>query len=173
MSPNSGIGPCLVLDTSNAFEGIITNYSKPVPNSQLGSNKRIVNIGDVIVSRLRPYLRQVAFVDEDIPFLDRSVSIVTSTEFFCLRRKQQQSIAFLVPLLLSDQVQQILGAAQEGGHHPRFNSDVLLNIPVPNEFLVQRDSVSQRIEESIRLVRESEKLRLHLRNLSEELLTAA
>ena len=67
--------------------------------------------GDVIISRLRPYLRQVAFVDSDIRGYELSATILCSTEFFVLRAIEQESIAFLVPFLLSQSTQQVLAAS--------------------------------------------------------------
>ncbi len=34
-------------------------------NDSINKNKKILRKGDVIISRLTPYLRQVAYVDED------------------------------------------------------------------------------------------------------------
>ena len=81
--------------------------------------KKIIKAGDVIISRLRPYLKQVAFVDKVL--CEHYDSVLCSTEYFVLRSKDQHiSIAFIVPVLLSREVQNMLISSQEGGHHPRF-----------------------------------------------------
>lgn len=54
--------------------------------------------GDVIISRLRPYLRQVAYVDED-----RKEILGASTEFFVIRARNNESIAYLVPFCFLNQ----------------------------------------------------------------------
>jgi hypothetical protein len=56
----------LILDTSDAREGIVICRKDPVLSSEIGSTKKALQPNDVIISRLRPYLRQVAFVDADV-----------------------------------------------------------------------------------------------------------
>jgi hypothetical protein len=136
-TPNSSY---LVLDTGDAREGIILTNKPTVAGSELGSNKKRVQPGDVIVSRLRPYLRQVAYVDEGLA--PRGVEIVCSTEFYVLRSRDQDSVAFLVPLLLSCRAQEVLSASQEGGHHPRFNLATLEALGVPDAVLARREQLS-------------------------------
>jgi hypothetical protein len=136
-------GPLLVLDTSHARHGILDSEEALVANQSLGSTKKLVEAGDVLISRLRHYLRQVAYVDGGAAMTRQ---ICASTEFYVLRGVERKSIAFLVPWLLSDRVQQVLANSQEGGHHPRFHQDVLLQLKVPNSVMAQRDQLSERIE---------------------------
>jgi restriction endonuclease S subunit len=82
--------------------------------------------------------------------------LVCSTEFFVLRSIDGRSISFLIPLLLSGPVQAILSAAQEGGHHPRFNESTLLDLRVPKALLEQREQISTEIEFAACLYRDSE-----------------
>jgi hypothetical protein len=147
---------CLVLDTSDAREGIIVFRKEPMLVGEIGSAKKVIEPNDVIISRLRPYLRQVAFVDAAVGERSRGGLILCSTEFFVLRPVDDQSIVFLVPFLLSAPVQKVLVASQEGGHHPRFNEATLLGLPVPRSFVKEREAISKAVEESIRLFRESE-----------------
>ncbi len=156
VQPSADLGRCLVLDTSDAREGIVTARKKPIEGSEIGSAKKVVEPHDVIISRLRPYLRQVAFVDAEIPNSEGAI-LTCSTEFFVLRSPDKQSIAFLVPFLLSHQVQEVLAAAQEGGHHPRVNESTLLTLPVPVPFLDQREMISKTIDKSVELYRKAER----------------
>lgn len=153
--PGNKLGPCLVLDTSDAREGIIIRRSVPLDGAVIGSAKKLIQPGDVIVSRLRPYLRQVAYVDDVIPHSDNS-KLLCSTEFFVLRPVDQRSIAFLVPYLLSRRIQEILAASQEGGHHPRFNDSTLTTLPVPISLIDRRARTSDDVEKAVRLYRQSE-----------------
>ena len=150
----SSTGSFVILDTSDAREGVLSWRKPAIPAREMGSAKKPLQPGDVIISRLRPYLRQVAFCD--IP--SGETRFACSTEFFVLRAKDGASIAFLVPFLLSRQVQSVLAASQEGGHHPRFNEDTLLNLPVDAGLLRRRKAVSLRIEKSVRMYREAEQL---------------
>jgi hypothetical protein len=147
--------PCLVLDTGDAQEGFVTRKS-PIALSEVGSNKKAPLPGDVIISRLRPYLRQVAFVDGGVRRLGGGVRLLCSTEFFVLRSADGRPIAFLAPFLLSSGVQAVLAAAQEGGHHPRFNESTLLGLPVPRSLVDRREGLSAEVERAVRLFRQSE-----------------
>src|SRR5690554_6889361 len=70
----------LVLDTGDAGEGFLRPRSKPLIGSEVKSAKKIVQPGDVIISRLRPYLRQVAYVDSGLFDEAKGAEIVVSTE---------------------------------------------------------------------------------------------
>jgi hypothetical protein len=145
----------LVLDTGDARVGVISTERDPGPGEQvLGSTKKRVRAGDVIISRLRPYLRQVGYVDKAIA--QGGSEIAVSTEFLVLRSNDDESIAFLVPLLLSARVQTALAAAQEGGHHPRFSESTLGRIGIPEATLVRRDELSRTIEEAVTHIRRGE-----------------
>ena len=148
-------GQYLVLDTSDAREGLVVTRKVPIEGGEIGSAKKLICPNDVIISRLRPYLRQVAFVDSYIPRFIKGITLVCSTEFFVLRSVNELSIAFLVPFLLSSPIQQILAASQEGGHHPRFDENTLLNLLVPCTLVEKRATTSKFIEKSAELYRES------------------
>ncbi len=149
----------LVLDTRDAAEGILIGRKGPVCLRDIGSTKKVIQPGDVIVSRLRPYLRQVAYVDNQ--FVARwsrqnNIELVGSTEFFVLRPKDTRNIAFLAPYLLTAPVQEVLNASQEGGHHPRFQEDTLLNLPIPESLIERREVASNSVRDAIDLYRQSE-----------------
>lgn len=163
----SEMTPALVLDTSHASYGLVVHRAGTIPVSEIGSMKKLIEPGNVIISRLRPYLRQVAFVDSKLPGLTKKTLIIGSTEFFVLRSLNAESIAYLVPFLLSDEVQNVLAASQEGGHHPRFNEDVLTELPLPIRLWKHRQEISEKVEKSVTLFRDSEKL---MKEALEELL---
>ncbi|MEI6444471.1 MAG: hypothetical protein WCO29_15395 [Nostocales cyanobacterium ELA583] len=156
IQPSAEIGECLVLDTSDVREGIVIGKKRPVVGTEIGSAKKELMTGDVIISRLRPYLRQVAFIDKEIANT-QNTRILCSTEFFILRSIDELPIAFLVPFLLSSRIQEVLKASQEGGHHPRFIESVLLTLPIPQKLLSQREAISEVVKNGIRLYRASEK----------------
>lgn len=159
----------LVLDTTHAYEGFVIARHGPQPLADLGSSKRVLQPGDVIVSRLRPYLRQVALIDDGLFHLRAGGNhVVASSEFFVLRKRPavdradgataMRSIApvdpaGLIPFLLSPSVQQALAAGQEGGHHPRFRRDLLAGLPVPDGVLRQAAVVASRLRAHAQAVR--------------------
>ena len=148
----------LILDTSDAKEGIVVCRKRTVKRTEIGSTKKIVDRGSVIISRLRPYLRQVAFIDAHLPGWTDDVQLLCSSEFFVLRSVDDRPIGFLVPFLLSSPVQKVLAASQEGGHHPRFNQATLLNLPIPEAHLERRDYDSRKVEEAVDMFRNYERL---------------
>lgn len=140
----------LIFNTGDAQEGILISRPTPVAASGIGSSKKVLRPGDVVISRLRPYLRQVAYVDEGLSgLLHPGAVLLCSTEFYVLRPRDQESIAYLVPFLLSDRVQEILCAAQEGGHHPRFNQRTLENLGLPESLLANRGTVAASVETAV------------------------
>ncbi len=148
-----------ILDTSHVVEGYVRPRRDCVGPEQLGSTKRAIQIGDVLVSRLRPYLRQIGVVDRELIGRDDSdCAVVCSTEFFVLRSPDGGSIAFLVPYFLTASVQDVFAAAVEGGHHPRFGSEVLLGIPIPDELLAKREQISADMEDAVYAMRQAEQV---------------
>lgn len=145
----------LVIDTSNADKGIITMDKDAITRANLGSTKKIVRVGDVIISRLRPYLHQIAYIDNQLAPLDNKTVLTCSTEFFVLRSRNGKNISFLVPYLLSKPVQDILLVSQEGGLHPRFNQKALETIPIPNALVNDRDYISLAFESAVASIREA------------------
>jgi len=149
-------GAILILDTTHAYQGFVVFRNDPVPAASMGSTKRRVQAGDVIISRLRPYLRQVALVDEALFRLcPGGNAVVASTEFFVLRGRAGFDAAGLVPFLLSERVQAALAAGQEGGHHPRFCKELLLSLPVPDGVARQVNRTAQQMRRLAAAVRSS------------------
>jgi hypothetical protein len=147
----------LVLDTSDAREGVLLppRAKVPAPASALGSAKKVALPGDVLISRLRPYLRQVALVDADVT-ADADAGIACSPEFYVLRSRDDESVAFLVAFLLGIDVQAHLAAAQEGGHHPRVPQKTLEALVVPERVLERRAELSAQVERAVAATREGQ-----------------
>ena len=135
-------GTYLVLNTSDAHGGCL---SLPMESSgRLSSAKKRIRKGDVVISRLRPYLKQVAYCDVDLD------NLVGSTEFYVLRpRVTGESIAFLLPFLLSDPAQRVFQNAVEGSQHPRFQTSDLLELPIPISLAEERERISTDVESAI------------------------
>jgi hypothetical protein len=146
----------LILDTTHAYQGFVVFRHDPVPPASMGSAKRRVQAGDVIISRLRPYLHQVALIDEALFRLSPGGnSVVASTEFFVLRGRAGFDAAGLVPILLSERVQSALAAGQEGGHHPRFCKELLQSLPVPERVVRNLSQTAKQMRRLAAAVRRS------------------
>jgi hypothetical protein len=138
--------PVLVLDTTHAFEGFVVLRHGPEPPGPLRSLKRRLAPGDVILSRLRPYLRQVAYVDEGLFRLAPGGNeVCASAEFVVLRGRGGLDAAALVPFLLSGPVQAALAAGQEGGHHPRVAKALLASLRVPAAALRDAEALAAQV----------------------------
>jgi hypothetical protein len=146
----------LVFDTGDASDGMILARKSLVPQNSIGSIKKVVQPGDVIISRLRPYLRQVAYIDEGIfEQIGIKIPLLCSSEFFVLRSKNRESIAYIVPLLLSNDIQIVLSASQEGGHHPRFNRETLMTLPLPSLIYNNHEIISNEVKNSVEKARQA------------------
>ena len=144
----------LVLDAGDVKDGFI-RFKATVGSEEIGSTKKVLKVGDVIISRLRPYLRQVGYVDSGlINSLPEGTKIICSTEFFILR--SEKDISFLSPILLTNAPQKILNISQEGGHHPRFNLQTLENISVEENVLASKSDISKKFKKAISSLRAGE-----------------
>ena len=149
-------GQFVVFDTGDVSNGIVAAHKRPCAAADIRSAKKLVHPHQVIISRLRPYLRQVAWVDPGLlAEQGPDVRLLCSTEFFVLESANDASIAFLAPFLLSTQVQAVLAAAQEGGHHPRFNERALTTLRVPDAMVQQAGELSARFERAVIQAREA------------------
>ncbi|MGO8991888.1 MAG: class I SAM-dependent DNA methyltransferase [Polyangiaceae bacterium] len=140
----------IVFDTTHARDGVLDVGAALRATAPPSSAKKLVRSGDLLVSRLRPYLRQIAFVHPGLSAECRGRTMACSTEFYVLSSKlEEESVAFLLPWLLSEDTQAILAAAQEGGHHPRVPRETLLALRVPRSRVRARGDVSARVERGI------------------------
>lgn len=136
----------VVLDTSHARDGIldVAGALRDVAGGK--SAKKRALPGDLVVSRLRPYLRQLALVHPGALAVAEGRPLALSTEFYVLAPRQGgEDLAFLVPFLLSPEAQRALAAAQEGGHHPRVPRSSLFALRVPRALVKARARTSRAV----------------------------
>jgi len=134
----------VVVDTTHARDGIFDLAAALRATGDAKSAKKRAEEGDLVVSRLRPYLRQIAYVHPRACAFVAPRALALSTEFYVLAPREG-SLAFLVPFLLGARIQQRLAAAQEGGHHPRVPRASLLALRIPHALVARRSEVSRRI----------------------------
>jgi hypothetical protein len=138
-SAGSGARGAAVLDTSHARDGVLDVAGALRDGAGGRSAKKRAVAGDLVVSRLRPYLRQIALVHPSAVALAGGRPLALSTEFYVLApRDPEDDLAFLVPFLLSKSAQAALASAQEGGHHPRVPTSSLFALRVPRSLLRTR-----------------------------------
>lgn len=117
-------------DVTDALVPLLDTEKKPVFAADIGSTKKMFKDGDVAISRLRAYLKEIAVVRTD-----DVIQSVGSSEFIVLRPKNGQpeiSPETLAVFLRSTPVQTILKWCQDGSQHPRFSESDLLSISVPD-----------------------------------------
>ena len=117
-------------DVTDALVPLLDSYKEPTVAREIGSVKKTFKDGDVAISRLRAYLREIAVVRTA-----GRIPSVGSSEFIVLRpKKGRHSISpeALVVFFRSAPVQTILKWCQDGSQHPRFSERDLLAVPVPD-----------------------------------------
>lgn len=145
-----------VYDLGDSLSNFLSDGRDPQQKGEgFESAKKIARPGDLIVSRLRSYLREVAIVPPD------AFETLVSTEYFVLRPRSQSGLSnvhFLLPFVLSEPVQTILHWSQEGNEHPRFGEDALLNIRVPQSVLDSHLEIGALVEDGIKRIAHSREI---------------
>lgn len=125
-------------DVTDALVPLLDTEKEPSAAEDIGSMKKVLKDGDLAISRLRAYLKEIAVVriGDDIPS-------VGSSEFIVLRpRGNSISPETLMVFLRSAPVQTILKWCQDGSQHPRFSESDLLAIPVPDVLAVASPAIT-------------------------------
>ncbi|MBX3191286.1 MAG: hypothetical protein KF819_30090 [Labilithrix sp.] len=149
----------LVLDTSHARDGVLDVAGALRDGAGTKSAKKRALPGDLVVSRLRPYLRQIALVHPGALALAPGRPLALSTEFYVLAPRDGD-VAYLLPFLLGDDAQAALRDAQEGGHHPRVPRASLFALRVPHDRVRARVATSRKVDAALAdLYRSSSRLR--------------
>lgn len=154
----------VVLDTTHARDGVLDVESARLASAAEAarSTKKRARPGDLLVSRLRPYLRQIALV-HPAALGDPEPLLAVSTEFYVLAPKatgkgkamgagkanNDADLAWILPWLLSHDVQSALAAAQEGGHHPRVPRPSLFALRVPLSLVRTKRRTSTRVTDAL------------------------
>jgi hypothetical protein len=140
----------VVLDTTHARDGLLDIPGALRAGPSAKSAKKSAFAGDIVVSRLRPYLRQIALIHPRALEAAAKRPLALSTEFYVLEpREPGEDLAFLIPFLLGEQTQALLAAAQEGGHHPRVPRSTLLALRVPELLIAARQRLSAEVNASL------------------------
>ncbi len=146
----NGNDAAIVLDTSHARDGILDVAGALRDGAGAKSAKKRAVAGDLVVSRLRPYLRQIALVHPRALALAGDRPLALSTEFYVLSpRSPGEDLAFLLPFLLSADAQSALASAQEGGHHPRVPRASLFALRVPKATMRTRAKTSRAVVQAL------------------------
>ena len=119
-------------DLSDALSPFLDGGKSPVERSEIASTKKILRKGDLVVSRLRSYLREIAIVEPSYDY-----PMVASTEYIVLRQRTgtEMPVEALLIYLRSLLPQLVFKWSQDGSNHPRFDEKELLRLPVPRALI--------------------------------------
>ena len=135
-------------DLTTALEPVLDDSTETMPAVEIGSTKKKIKAGDVVISRLRSYLREIAVVRTS-----PAVAAVGSSEFIVLRPRENAKSKLTPETLLiylrSLPVQTILKWSQDGSAHPRFDEDDLLAIPVPDSVVRIAPKIDALVNEAL------------------------
>lgn len=141
-------------DLTDAMRYFLDDDVPLIPAPEIGSTKKRFTHGDVVVSRLRSYLKEIAIVatpDE--------AQCVGSSEFIVLRPKSEaMSPDLLLVYLRSEPVQRVLKWCQSGSNHPRFKLKEITTLKLPDRILSVQDEVERLIQDGIASHREAHRL---------------
>jgi type I restriction enzyme, S subunit len=140
--PSQDTGKSILnFDLTHALHYFLDEDGEIIPENEIGSLKKRIQKDDVVVSRLRSYLREIAIVE-----VPPNTLAVGSSEFIVLRSAAQKLFpeALLVYLRILP-VQTILKWSQDGSNHPRFQTQELMAIKVPDAVLKIQDEVRRMI----------------------------
>jgi hypothetical protein len=144
-------------DLTDALQPVLDDEKPIMSSKEVGSTKKRFQPGDVVISRLRSYLREIALVRTS-----PAVQTVGSSEFIVLRplipERPGLSRAALLVFLRSQPVQTILKWSRDGSHHPRFGDEDLMCIPVPNTVCSVAPIIEELFEEALMARAESMRL---------------
>lgn len=132
--PDDDSGPDVVrnYDLTDALSPFLDGSKAPSDRTTIASTKKTIRAGDLVVSRLRSYLKEIALVQSggDVP-------MVASTEYIVLRPKQPGvlPVEALMIFLRSALPQVVFKWSQDGSNHPRFDEKELLRLPLPRALI--------------------------------------
>lgn len=132
-------------DLGDALEPFLDDTKDPMPAAEVGSTKKKFKAGDVVVSRLRSYLREIA-----VARTGSGVPCVGSSEFIVLRPTGKGlSAETILVYLRCPLVQTILKWSQDGSNHPPFNEDDLMTLPVPDKLREVSPKIERHVQAAI------------------------
>lgn len=156
-------------DLTDALQPFLDDTTEPVTPDAISSTKKRLKKGDLVVSRLRSYLKEIAVVQDNGP-----IPMVGSTEFIVLRpEKGALAVETLMVYLRSLPVQTILKWSQDGSNHPRFDENELLNLRIPDAVREHETAIAGKVRESFAARREARRLLDEAKRMVEEAILGA
>jgi len=129
---------------TNALIPYLDDSVDPIEASEIGSTKKRIEPNDIVISRLRSYLKEIAIV-----YPAGDIEQIASTEFIVLRRQTDKvTPEALLVYLRSPWIQAVLKWCQDGSNHPRFQDIEILTLPFPNSIISMQDKLTELVQAS-------------------------
>jgi hypothetical protein len=134
-------------DLTDALDPFLDPSKPTTAPEEIASIKKRIAADDLVVSRLRSYLREIAVV---LPS-DDGITAVASTEFIVLRPKRRTTLTVeaLLIYLRSHLPQIVFKWSQDGSNHPRFDERELLNLPVPRALITDQATYETAVRQMV------------------------
>lgn len=135
-------------DLTDALDPFLDPSKPTTAPEEIASTKKCIVAGDLVVSRLRSYLQEIAVV---LPS-DDGITAVASTEFIVLRPKKGTTLTVeaLLIYLRSRLPQLVFKWSQDGSNHPRFDERELLNLPVPRALITDQATYQTAVRQMVK-----------------------
>ena len=111
---------------------------------------RKVKFGDTLFSMVRPYLRNIAFVEKEYS------KCIASTGFYICSPNETLYSKFLFYLMLSEYVVEGVNKYMKGDNSPSINNENITNFLYPLPPLSEQHQIVEKIEELLALVNDLE-----------------
>ncbi len=123
----------------NKQQKVISPKQTPVSQAPSRASRKL-HEGDTIFSLVRPYLRNIAYIDEDIS------NCIASTGFYICSPLKNVNSRFLYWLMTSDYVVLGLNKFMKGDNSPSIRKNDIENFPFPLPTLDEQQRIVDRIE---------------------------
>ena len=141
-----------------------SNTYNLVNTEDLPANAKIIpKLGDILISKVRPYRGAVSIIDNNIN------DLVVSGAFTVLRPKKESkyNVELLKCLLRTKIYKDWLLKFNVGTSYPVIKDDDILNLPIPNVSIEIQNETSELIQQSFALKAKSEQLLENAKKLVE------
>ncbi len=132
----------------------------PAQKRKIIGDKVVFHKGEILYSKLRPYLKKILIADNDG---------ICSSEIVPFTQYSNIATLYLLYFLKSPHVDYVINSVTYGVKMPRVGSDTMLNLLVPLPPLEEQKRIVAKIEEIFPYIERFGELRSQLRSISEDL----